>query len=145
MPVRTDVRDVASTLYVSVGLMRRRLRQSPAPGDLTLPERAALARVGRAGSTTPGALAKLEQISPQAMGTTLASLEAKGMVERRSDPGDGRRVVFSQTDAGRRAERDKRSARTEQLVKAIEDNFTDDELRILAAAAPLIERLGNSL
>ena len=35
---------------------------------------------------TPGELAKLEQISPQSMGATLASLEARGLVQRRPDP-----------------------------------------------------------
>jgi DNA-binding MarR family transcriptional regulator len=54
-------------------------------------------------------------------------------------------VIYSLTDAGRGAQQDKRSARTEQLVKALTDAFTDEELRTLQAAAPLIERLGHSI
>ncbi len=140
-----DASDVAAALYVSVGLLRRRLRQAPVEGELTLPEISALARLDRAGSATPGALAKTEQISPQAMGATLAALEEHGLVERRSDPGDGRRAVMSLTEAGRRVLRNKRNARTEQLAKALSAGFTRSELEVLRAAAPLIERLGQSI
>ena len=145
MATAVDVRDVASALYLGIGLVRRRLRQMPVPGDLTLPERSALARLDRAGSATPGALARMEQITPQAMGTTLAGLEAKGLIQRRPDPDDGRRVVYSPTEAGRAAQRDKRSTRADQVASALVDNFTDEELRTLEAAAPLIERLGHSI
>lgn len=140
-----DVRDVASALYVGIGLVRRRLRQMPVPGDLTLAERSALARLDRAGPATPGAVARMEQITPQAMGTTLAGLEAKGLIKRRADPKDRRRVIYSLTEAGSRAQRDKRSTRTEQLAKALADAFTDEELRTLEAAAPLLERLGQNI
>lgn len=139
------MREVAGALYLGIGLVRRRLRQMPVPGDLTLPERSALARLDRAGSATPGALARLEQITPQTMGTTLAGLEAKGLVQRRADPEDGRRVIYSLTEAGARAQRDKRSTRTDQLAAALVEAFTDEELQTLEAAAPLLERLGHSL
>jgi DNA-binding MarR family transcriptional regulator len=73
-----DVEQVATALYVSIGLLRRRLRQVPVEGELTLPETAALARLDRGGPTTSAALARLEQTTPQSMGATLASLEAGG-------------------------------------------------------------------
>jgi hypothetical protein len=37
------------------------------------------------------------------------------------------------------------SARTEQLAKALHDGFTRQELEVLRAAAPLIERLGETI
>lgn len=145
MPTAIDVREIAGALYLGIGLVRRRLRQMPIPGDLTLPERSALARLDRAGSATPGALARMEQITPQTMGATLAGLEAKGLVQRRSDPDDGRRVIYSLTDDGSRAQRDKRSTRTDQLATALVEAFTPEELQTLEAAVPLLERLGHSL
>ena len=96
-----DVEQVAAALRVSIGLLLRRLRQAPVPGELTLPESAALTRLDRGGPATASALARLEQISPQSMGATLGALEARGLVERRPDPQDGRRVVMSVTEAGR--------------------------------------------
>jgi len=79
------------------------------------------------------------------MGGTLGELVRRGLVERHPDPADGRRVVMSLTEAGRRFVRNKRTARSEQLAKALADRFTREELKILRAAAPLIERLAESI
>ena len=140
-----DVGEVAAALRVSIGLLLRRLRQVQVEGELTLPESSALTRLDRAGPTTPSELAKLEQISPQSMGATLAALEARGLVGRRPDPRDGRRVVLSVTEAGRAVLLDKRNARAEQLAKALSAGFSPHELRQLMVASPLIERLAQSL
>ena len=142
-----DVEQVAAALQLSIRLFRRQLRQSPDGSDseLTLPETSALALLDRGGPSTPGALAKIEQISPQSMGATLGGLEARGLVERQADPADGRRVVLSITDAGTAALQARRTARTEQLAQALSAGFTNQELQQLMAAAPLIERLAHNL
>ncbi len=140
-----DVSEVAGALRVSIGLLLRRMRQARVEGELTLPESSALARLDRGGPATASALARLEQISPQSMGVTLGTLEAKGLIERRADPGDGRRVVLSVTEAGLRLLRGKRNARAEQLAKALSAGFTPSELQVLAAAAPLLERLAQTI
>jgi DNA-binding MarR family transcriptional regulator len=140
-----DVHQVAGALRVSIGLLLRRLRQTRTDGELTLPESSALTRLDRGGPATASALAKLEQISPQSMGATLGALEAKGLIERRPDPGDGRRAVLSVTEAGLRLIRDKRNARTEQFAKALSAEFTPAEIQLLAAASPLLERLAESI
>ncbi len=140
-----DVGDVAAALRESIGLLLRRLRQVPAAGELTLPESAALTRLDRTGPTTASALARLEQISPQSMGATLAALEARSLVERRPDPLDGRRVVLSVTEAGRQVLRNKRNARTEQLARALTAGFTRSEIGSLMTAAPLLERLAQHI
>ena len=140
-----DVHDIAAALRVSVGMLLRRLRQVRPDDELSLPESSALARLDRIGPATPGALAKVEQISPQSMGATLAALEARGLIERHPDPADGRRVVLSVTEAGLQLLRNKRGARTEQLAQALSAGFTQAELRQLAAAAPLLERLAQSI
>jgi DNA-binding MarR family transcriptional regulator len=145
MAEEPDVHDIAAALRVSIGLLLRRLRQVRPDDDLTLPESSALARLDRAGPATPGALAKVEQISPQSMGATLAALEARGLIERHQDPADGRRVVLSVTEAGLELLRNKRGARTEQLAQALSAGFTAAELRQLAAVAPLLERLAQSI
>jgi DNA-binding MarR family transcriptional regulator len=140
-----DVTDVARALRASIGLLLRRMRQVQAEGELTLPESAALTRLDRGGLSTASALARLEQISPQSMGATLSALEARGLVERRPDPGDGRRVLLSVTSAGRQVLQSKRNARTERLAKALAAGFTPSEVRQLEAAAPLLERLAQSI
>jgi DNA-binding MarR family transcriptional regulator len=140
-----DVGQLASALRANVGLLLRRLRQVPDQGELTLPESSALVRLERGGPATPSALARLEQISPQSMGATLAGLESRGLIERHSDPDDGRRSVMSVTAAGRQMLGDRRNARTEQLERALSAGFTRAELEQLAVAAPLLERLAQSI
>jgi len=48
-----DLLEVATGLYVSIGLFLRHLRRSPVQGELTPPEISALERLDRAGSATP--------------------------------------------------------------------------------------------
>ena len=140
-----DVRDVAAALRVSMGLLLRRLRQVGVPGELTVPQTSALARLDRNGPATSSELARVEQISPQSMGATLSALEARGLVMRDPDARDGRRIVLSVTEAGRRLLRDKRDARTEHLARALAAGFTREELAQLMAAAPLLERLAQGI
>jgi DNA-binding MarR family transcriptional regulator len=133
--------EVAGALRVSIGLLVRRLRLVQGEGELTLPETSALSRLDRCGPTTPSALARLEQISPQSMGATLGALEERGLVERNPDPGDGRRTVMSLSEAGGQALRNHRNARTEHLAEALASGFTGSELVQLMAVVPLLERL----
>jgi DNA-binding MarR family transcriptional regulator len=145
MHAEPEVEEVAAAVYLSVGLFKRRLRQVPAPGELSLPESSALRKLERGGPATVTALARAEQISAQSMGTTLSGLEARGLVKRQSDPADGRRAVMSVTEAGLSALSDKRNARIAQLARALAAGFTPAELGQLMAAAPLIERLAESI
>jgi DNA-binding MarR family transcriptional regulator len=140
-----DIGDVAAAIHVSVGLLLRRMRQAPVEGELTLPESSALTRLDRGGPTTSSELARAEQISPQSMGATLGALEVRGLIERSPDPNDGRRAVLSVTAAGVQVLRNRRSARTEQLARALSTGFTQEELSQLMTAAPLLERLADSI
>ncbi len=140
-----DADQVAAALRVSTGLLVRRLRQMQVDGELTLPESSALARLDRGGPTTASALARIERISPQSMGATLGALEARGLVQRAPHPEDGRRVVLSVTEAGREVMGHRRTARTEQLARALVSGFTRTELEQLMAVAPLLERLAQSI
>lgn len=140
-----DADGVAAALQMSIGVFVRRVRQSPVVDDLTVPEMSALSRLDRGGPATPSELARAEQITSQGMGATLSRLTLRGLVERRPDAEDGRRIFMALTEAGRQAVHSKRSARTRQLGRALTERFTPEELRILAAAAPLIGRLGESI
>lgn len=140
-----DVSEVAGKLRVSVGLVVRKLRQAPVEGELTLAESSALSRLERGGPATSSDLARLDRISPQSMGATVAALLERGLVERSRDPLDGRRIVLSITAQGRRTVHDKRGARTGQIAAALRDGFTGDELRQLLAATALLERLAEKL
>jgi DNA-binding MarR family transcriptional regulator len=145
MDDEVDTDGIAAALFASVSLLVRRIRQVPTEGGLTMPERQALSQLDRGGPTTSSELARQAQITAQAMGATLGALQARGLVERRPDPEDGRRVILAVTDAGRQELSDKRNARTELLSRVLADTFTPAELEQFAAVAPLLERLAQNI
>ena len=136
---------VASAVQQSIVSYVRRLRQAPVQDELPDPEMKALSRLDQAGPATPSALARAELITPQAMGPTVSALVRRGLAERHPDPGDARLTIVSLTEAGRQVVRTKESARVRQLAGALAERFSSEELQVLLAAAPLIERLGESL
>ena len=141
----TDDYEVAAALRTAIGMLVRKLRQAQLPGELTLAETAALSRLDRNGPAISSDLARLDRISPQSMGATLAALEQRGLIERRRDPADGRRVVLSITVAGRQLVNDRRGARSEMIAAALRDGFTAAERDQLFTVAPLLERLAEKL
>lgn len=142
--VPDEVLEIAAALRVSVGMLVRKLKQSR-PDELSIPESSALGRLDRGGPASSSELARLDGISPQSMGVTIAALERRGLVARDPDPEDGRRIVLSITAKGRQVVRDRRGARTELIACALDGGFTHAELDQLRAAAPLLERLAEKL
>ncbi len=136
--------ETAAVLQAAIGKLYRRIRQTKVLGDLSLPESSALSQLRRGGPATSAELAKLEQISPQSMGATLSTLEAKGLIMRTADPHDGRRVILSLSPSGEGVVSAKRSQRAQQLTAALEP-FTPAERSQLIAALPLLERVADQL
>ncbi len=132
-------------LKVAIGRLVRRLRQSHAPGELTLSELSVLSRLDRFGPATPGALAEGERVRPQALGATLAVLEQRNLVDRTADPVDGRRVLMSVNAEGRRLLLDRRTRSVAAITTALTDGLSAAERRQLIAVIPLLERLADRL
>jgi DNA-binding MarR family transcriptional regulator len=141
----SDEERAAADLRVALGRIVRRLRQAHEPGELTLSEVSVLSRLDRDGPATPGVLAGGERVRPQAMGTTLAALEQRGLVARMPDPEDGRRVSMSITEDGRQVMFDRRSASVARLTRALADGFSPEERRRLFEIIPLLDRLADAL
>ncbi|MFC9284480.1 MarR family winged helix-turn-helix transcriptional regulator [Streptomyces collinus] len=135
---------LAAGLRLAMGRIVRRLRQAHAVGDLTLSGVSVLARLAAAGPDSPGSLAELERVRPQAMATTLAGLEQRGLVGRTPDAADGRRAIVSITEAGRLVLEERRSESVDRLARAL-DEFTPEERAALRAAMPLLDRLADRL
>jgi DNA-binding MarR family transcriptional regulator len=144
-PPDDDATDGAATLGLVVGRIARRLRQGHTEGDLAPSEASVLARLNRDGADSPGSLAELERVRPQAMASTLATLEERGLVRRRRDAADGRRAVMTVTEAGRAVLAERRSESVRRLTTVLEEEFTPAERRRLLAALPLLDRLAERL
>lgn len=142
---RAAAQEAAYELRVALGAFKRRVRETQADGDLTTPQLTALSRLDRLGAMTTADLARREQISPQAMGATMLSLEKLGLVVRRADPADGRRQLLDLTAEGLNAVRSGRNAVADRIAAALDESFTVEEITTLATAAALIERLAERL
>jgi DNA-binding MarR family transcriptional regulator len=139
------VRETANRLWVAIGAIKRRIREASAEGELTNPQLTALSRLDRLGPMTTAGLARREQISPQAMGATIAGLEKLGLVARSADDADGRLSILGLTPEGLAAVHSGRNAVVDRIVAVLGESFTDAEIDAIAVAAPLIERLADLL
>lgn len=146
MPRSTDsipaLESVVSDLTLAVGQLLRRLRNAN-PGDLNLSQSSVLARLEREGPLTTADLARAEGMTPQSMKTILTDLEEEACVERARHPSDGRQILFSITRKGL-DERQRRTAAKREWLLARLEQFDSREVAALAAAIPLIKRLGDS-
>lgn len=141
----TAVHETATRLRVGIGAFKRRTQETLAESDLTVPQLTALLRLDRRGPATTAELARREQITPQAMGATIASLEQLGLVIRRPDATDGRRSILSLAPAGHDAVNSGRGAVVAKVAGVLAESFTAEEIATLDAAARLLERLADLL
>lgn len=68
---------------------------------ITGPQRLVLRLVGRFPGITAGALAQILHVHPSTLTGVLKRLEKRALIERKSDPLDGRKALFALTETGR--------------------------------------------
>jgi DNA-binding MarR family transcriptional regulator len=100
-----------------------------------------LARLHKLGPLTVAELARADHVKPQSMGVTVASLEEEGLVTRKSDPNDGRRLHALLTAAGKEALLAGRAARQAWLSKALEERLDETGQRQLGEALSLLKKV----
>src|SRR3954447_3638835 len=96
----TAVNSLAGELRLAVARSARRLRQEGSAG-LSPTQTSALATVERHGPLTPSELADRERIKRPTATRLIARMEADGLVERTSDPSDGRCSLIACSPTGR--------------------------------------------
>jgi DNA-binding MarR family transcriptional regulator len=99
-----------------------------------------MGRLAKDGPATTADLARAEGVKPQSMGTTIASLEEMGMVERKPHPSDGRQVNISLTAKGAAVRKSAKDAKQTWLAQAIGQLDKPDQ-EALFAAGEVIKRL----
>ncbi len=131
-----DVNDFAQV----IGRLARQMRAAAAQHELSLTESAVLARLGREGPATTAELARAENMRPQSMSAAVATLEERGLVERKPHPSDGRQVNIALTDRGiavRSSTKDLKRAWLAQATARLEL----EERQILARAGDILKEL----
>jgi DNA-binding MarR family transcriptional regulator len=132
---------LATELRAAASALVRRLRAESAGQTLSASQGAVLVLLHQGGPSTVADLARLEHVTPQSMGATVASLESEGHVARTVDPGDARRWNASLTETGRRVLLEGRAARQAWLSRAIAERLADSEQRHLGEAMTLLRKL----
>ncbi|MEU8706500.1 MarR family transcriptional regulator [Streptomyces sp. NPDC048565] len=124
-----------------ISRLRRRILNASEVEDITLGQASVMARLSGKEGVTASELASAEGVRHQSMTSTVASLAARGLVERSPDPEDGRRLLIALTAEGRRRVEEGRQARTEWLAGQLQDKCTEEERRTVIAAMSVLERL----
>jgi DNA-binding MarR family transcriptional regulator len=124
-----------------ISRLRRRILKAAEAEDITLGQASVLARLAGNQGVTASELAAAEGVRHQSMTATVASLTALGLVERRPDPDDGRRLLITPTAEGHRRVAQGRQARQEWLAGELQDKCTEEERRAVIAAMAVLERL----
>src|SRR5580692_7595672 len=137
---RKNLNDSAIDLIQSLGLLTRRVRAASGSHELSLTESAVMARLAKDGPATTADLARAESMKPQSMGTTIAALEERGLVERKPHPTDGRQVNIELTAKGAAVRNSAKEAKRTWLAQAIAQ-LDEQERETLFKAGEIIKRL----
>src|SRR5580658_6651556 len=139
IPEETLAAGVAAALERLIGLFRS---LSPVSG-LSLTAAATLNTLERSGPGRLTWLAVREGVTQPAMTQLIARLEDAGLVDRATDPADGRGVQVRITADGRAMLAVRRAVRAERVV-ALLARLSPDEREALAAALPAMDALVNA-
>jgi len=140
---------LATAMRISITRLARRLRverlglggSEAILSDIQL---AALAALERHDAMTPGELAEHEKVQPPSMTRVIAVLEERGLVRRAAHPTDRRQVILTVTQQGRDLVQLVRRRREAWLAQRMQE-LTPEERATLLAAAPILEKLSQSL
>ena len=135
-----DLERSVSELTLAIGLLLRRVRAATATQELSLSESAVLGRVARDGPATTAELARAEAVKPQSMRTTVAALAAKGLVERKPHPTDGRQIYIQLTAQGAATRQRIKEAKHTWLAQVASELDLRDQ-KTLFAAGEIFKRL----
>ena len=146
--MQTDA-SLATAMRISITRLARRLRverlglggTEAVLSDIQL---AALAALERHDAMTPGELAEHEKVQPPSMTRVIAVLEERGLVRRAAHPTDRRQVILTVTQQGRDLVQLVRRRREAWLAQRMQE-LTPEERATLLAAAPILEKLSQSL
>jgi DNA-binding MarR family transcriptional regulator len=132
---------LAHELRETIGRVIRRLRAEPGPpvAQLTV-----LGRLDRLGPASVSDLATAERMRPQSMAQTVRDLESAGLVSRRPDPDDRRRVFVELTPIGRQTLTATRARREGWLTETLDRELDERERQMLHEALELLGRIADA-
>jgi DNA-binding MarR family transcriptional regulator len=119
--------------------LSRRIRTNSVD-ELTPSQQAVFASIAKNGPATIGRIAELEHVQPPSASKIVASLEMRGLVERRSDPDDRRCSLIATTPEGLAYLDEVRAAGRSWLAAQLAE-LDGADVSALATALPALEQL----
>ena len=110
--------------------------------SISLGKMGVLSRLANDGAATANALSAALHISPQAIALVVRELESLGLIIRTPDTADRRRLWLEITEEGRARLAFERGAGSGWLDDAVNENLSAEERATLAAALPVLRKLG---
>ena len=130
-------------LRAAVGRLYRRFRSERPEGSLGDAALDVLTHLHKNGPATLTELSGYDRVSPASMSQTVNRLTSAGYAVRTRDASDGRKVLFSATEAGHElgsATRAQRNAWLDERLRAL----SAEDRAILARAATLLSGIADS-
>lgn len=135
--------DGEPTLSEAFWAVAKRLRkaslESFARWDVTPSQSRALRALGRHGALRPSALSAHLRIAPRSTTEVVDDLEAKGLAQRRPDPGDRRATLIGLTERGVEVGRQIRAARGAEAERIFDRLSATDRTHLARILRKLAE------
>jgi len=138
LPVLGEVLDFMRLLWEVDHALQRTSKHMERTVGVTGPQRLVVRIVGRLPGITAGLLAGLLHVHPSTLTGILNRLERHGLVRRRPDPRDGRRLLLGLTARGRLFDVETAGTVETAIERALADSSADElraTRRVLASVA----------
>lgn len=139
MPHRDPLLSLASDVRIACQHVSRRVRFDNCH-EIPPHHFSVLAKLATGAAETAGELARIEEVSAPSMTRTVNSLVDAGLVERATDPGDGRRHLLALTPAGTAMVQRTRASRDDWMVRRLQ-GLSPAELATLREATDILQRV----
>lgn len=133
--------ELAAQLRSVATRLTRQIRKQNIRTDFSNSEILTMALLDQYGALLPSDLADLERVSKQAISQTINRLFEAGYVQRDYIETDKRKVVISLTEKGTIMLAETRRIKEEWLAKAMSEVFSNEELALIKAFLPLLQRI----
>jgi DNA-binding MarR family transcriptional regulator len=122
-------------------IMATRIERTLRPFQLTLAQNNALMQAILDPGVSSATAARRTAITPQSMGTAVNGLVERGLLERRTTPGDRRTHRLHATEAGRRLAAEARSAMDSTHAEALEALTPQEQKQVQSLLVKLLTSL----
>jgi DNA-binding MarR family transcriptional regulator len=132
--------EIAALLHEQFARLTRQLRNLDLPPGMTPERLSALSVIDKRGPISVTALADNEMVRPATMSRMVSALVEDGLVRRSSDKSDGRGVLVTTTQKGRRAYQRAQQQRLQHFAEVLQV-LNGEQLAAMRSLTSALERL----